>query len=144
VVVPFLFVLIIILQWILLSNLILNQKSEEKSINSNDINLYTALSMFVSAAPRYIDGILDAAESENLTQIEELAAKLSACSNRVQLTGFTEKAKDLIVAARERRPAVVRSLANGLKQTFEQMINSVDSTGLEQRLKLEEASISVA
>jgi hypothetical protein len=132
------------LQWILLSNIILNRKSEEKSINSNDINLYAALSIFVSSGPRYIDCILDAAETEDLLRIEELTAKLSACSGRAQLTGFTEKTKDLIVAARERRSAVVRDLANSLKQTFEQMITSVDSTGLEQRLKLEEASISVA
>lgn len=122
----------------------MNQKDEEKLINFNDINLYTALSMFVNSAPRYIDGILDAAEVEDLTQIEELTAKLSGYSSRAQLTGFTEKTKDLIVAAREQKSAMVKNLANGLKQTFEQMVNSIDSTAIEQKLKIEESSISAA
>jgi len=109
-------------------------------VSSDDINLFTALSVFIRNAPRHIDRIIDAAEMEDLSRVEELAAKLSVCSDMAQLAGFVERAKDIIVAARERKPAVVRNLADGLKQAFEQMINFIDQTAVEQRLELEETS----
>ncbi|MDD5134826.1 MAG: hypothetical protein PHP01_05395 [Phycisphaerae bacterium] len=122
----------------------MNQKREEKLINLDGINLYTALSMFVSAAPRCIDGILDAVEANDLATVEKVATKLMACSNRAQLAGFTEEIKNIVIAAREQKTAVAVNLAEKLKQAFEQMIKSIDSTVLEQRLQIEEFSAVVA
>jgi hypothetical protein len=117
-----------------------NKKKEETLVDSDDINLFTALSVFISNAPRCIDRIIDAAENKDMSRVEELAAKLSVCSDMAQLAGFVERARDIIVAAREQKPAVVKNLADGLKQAFEQIVSFTDSTTFEQRLKLGETS----
>jgi len=117
-----------------------NKKKEEILVDSDDINLFTALSVFIGKAPKYIDRIIDAAEIKDMSRVEELAAKLSVCSDMAQLAGFVERARDIIVAAREQKPAVVKNLADGLKQAFEQIVSFTDSTTFEQRLKLGETS----
>jgi DNA-binding protein len=68
---------------------------------------------------------------------EDLTAKLSMYSLNAQLHGFTEKTKDIMVAAREQRIAKVINLAEELKLTFEQMLNSTNTSEIEQRLKFE-------
>ena len=118
----------------------MNKKKEEILVDSDDINLFTALSVFISNAPRCINRIIDAAEIKDMSRVEELAAKLSVCSDMAQLAGFVERARDIIVAAREQKPAVVKNLADGLKQAFEQIVSFTDSTTFEQRLKLGETS----
>jgi hypothetical protein len=114
-----------------------NKKIKGTLVDSDDINLFTALSVFISKAPRYIDRIIDAADSNDMSRVEELAAKLSVCSDMAQLAGFVERARDIMVAAREQKPAVVKNLAGGLKQAFEQMVNFTGSTVIEQMLALE-------
>jgi hypothetical protein len=78
-----------------------NQNNCEKLTKECDLDLYTALSIFVTNAPKLIDAILDTIETESLAELEELAAKLIRYSNNAQLTGFTERVKNLIIAARE-------------------------------------------
>jgi hypothetical protein len=115
-----------------------NKEKEETLVDSDDINLFTALSVFISNAPRCIDRIIDAAEIKDMSRVEELAAKLSVYSDMAQLAGFVERARDIIVAAREQKPVVVKNLADGLKQAFEQMVSFTDSTTFEQRPEAEE------
>jgi hypothetical protein len=117
-----------------------NEKKEETLVDSDDINLFTALSVFISNAPRCIDRIIDAAEIKDMSRVEELAAKISICSDMAQLTGFVERARDVIVAAREQKPTVVKNLADDMKQALEQMIGSTDSLIGKQRLNLEKIS----
>lgn len=117
----------------------MNEKNKKTLVDSDDINLFMALSVFIKNAPRYIDRIIGAAEIEDMSRVEELAIKLSDCSDMAQLAGFVERARDIIAAAREQKLAVVKNLAESLEQAFEQMINSTGSTTIEQRLALEEA-----
>jgi len=118
----------------------LNKKKEETLVGSVDINLFTALSVFINNMPRCIDRIINAAEIKDMLRVEELAAKLSVCSNTAQLAGFVERARDIMVAAREEKPAVVKNLADGLKQAFEQIASFTDSTIFEQGPEPEETS----
>jgi hypothetical protein len=117
-----------------------NKEKEEILVGSNDINLFTALSVFIRNTPRCINRIIDAAENKDMSRVEELAAKLSVCSDMAQLAGFVERARDIIVAAREQKPAVVKNLADGLKQAFEQIVSFTGSVTIEQRLELKDAS----
>ena len=102
----------------------------EKPVIEKDFDLYTTLSIFVNRAPKIIDNIAKAAESKNLTEMEELAARLITYSNNAQLTGFTEKLKNLIIAGRENNLATIGKHTNSLKDCFAQMVrltNMVDT-----------------
>lgn len=79
----------------------MNSGSSQKTVMPSNINLYTALAIFVNNAPQLIEGILDAAKVEDLLLTEETAAKLSLYSNDAQLTDFTRNVNSLIIAARE-------------------------------------------
>lgn len=118
----------------------MNKENEKITIGSDNINLLTALSVFISNAPRCIDRIIEAAKTEDMSRVEELAAKLSACSDMAQLAGFVERARDIIVASREQKSDVVKNLAAGLKQAFEQIADFADTTKFEQSDESEETS----
>jgi len=107
---------------------LLNLNNCEKLTKECDLDLYTALSIFTANTPKLIDSILDTIETENLTELEELAAKLIRYSNNAQLTGFTERVKNLIVAAREHNISIVKKQADSLKQCFEQMTRTACAT----------------
>lgn len=118
----------------------MNKVKEEILVDSDDINLFTALSVFISNVPRCIDRIIDAVEIEDMSRVEELAAKLSVYSEMAQLAGFVERARDIIVAAREQKSSAVEKLAQGLKQAFEQMISFAGMTTFKQKSESEETS----
>jgi hypothetical protein len=96
----------------------------ETSAETAGLSLYTALSIFTARAPKIINSIAEAAKKENLAQMEELAAKLIAYSNQAQLDGFTDKAKDLVIAAREHKISTLENQVDLLKQHFEQMVKA--------------------
>lgn|GEM_PF-2237914 len=91
------------------------------------MDLYTALSIFVSNAPKLINGICDAAQAGDLAEMEELAAKLIAYSNQAQLVNFAEKVKNLIIAAREQKPSTMENEIDSIRKYFEQMAEKIDS-----------------
>ncbi|MGA2915955.1 MAG: hypothetical protein ABSE89_08030 [Sedimentisphaerales bacterium] len=122
----------------------MNQVKKRKSAGPNDINLYTALAIFVNNASRLIDVILDAAQIEDLSLTEETAARLSLYSDNARLTGFTKNINNLIIAARERKMPVVRSEAEKLREIFEQMTKCTNKTELEKRIALEEKAARIA
>lgn len=124
----------------LLGVIIVNQENRQKSIESNNINLYTALAIFAGTAGQFIDGILDAVEMEDPPKVEKLASRLSICSNGARLAAFTESTNNLITSARERKLSVVRNQAENLRSAFEQMTMSADTAALEQRIILEKKS----
>jgi hypothetical protein len=109
-------------------------ESNQKSTATTNVNLYTALAIFVNNAPQLIDDILDAANAENLRRVEETAAKLSLYSNDAQLTGFRQNVHNLIIAARERKLSVVKSQAEKLKGAFEQLTKFADTVTPEQEI----------
>jgi hypothetical protein len=91
------------------------------------LDLYAALSTFVSTAPKLINGICDAAQAGNLAEMEELATKLISYSNQAQLVSFTEKVKNLIIAAREQKPSTMENEIDSIREYFEQMAEKIDS-----------------
>jgi hypothetical protein len=105
-----------------------------KLMEENDLNLFTALSIFTARAPKIINGIAEAAKEENLTEIEELAAKLIAYSSQAQLTGFTDKAKDLIIAVREHKKDTIDKTVDSLRQCFDQMAKDTNPVTMEQKI----------
>ncbi len=109
----------------------LNQENKQKNVIKNDVNIFTALAIFVNHAPQLIDDILDAAKTHNLSLAEETAARLSLYSNNAQMTGFTKNIHNLIIAAREQKLSVVRTEAEKLKETFEQMTKGADAAAFE-------------
>jgi hypothetical protein len=138
--VPFLFQAVDDIAVELFRVIILNQENKQKLTEPNDIDLYTALAIFINNAPQLIDGILDAAEMEDLLQVEKLTARLSMYSSSAQLAVFTEIANNLIIAVRERKLSIVKNQAEKLRCTFEQMTKSANATAMEQRIALEEKS----
>lgn len=84
-------------------------------------NLYATLSIFVIKAPRLIDCIQEAVQTENMTELEEYAAKLIIYSNNAQLEGFTQRVKNLIIAARENKLHIAEKQVDSLKECFERM-----------------------
>ncbi|MFA5292683.1 MAG: hypothetical protein WC496_06570 [Phycisphaerae bacterium] len=107
---------------------LLNRNNHKNAVKEYNLDLYTALSIFTANAPKLIDTIIDTIETESLTELEDLAAKLIRHSNNAQLTGFTERVKTLIIAARERNIPMVEKQADSLKQCFEQMTRTVRAT----------------
>ena len=116
----------------------MNQENKQKSAGLNDINLYTALAIFVNNASRLINGILDATKAEDLPLAEETAARLSLYSDNARLAGFTRNIRDLIIAAREQKPAVVKDQAEKLREIFDQMTGCANTTAMKQSISLEE------
>jgi hypothetical protein len=100
----------------------LNSGNSQKTAMPGNINLYTALAIFVNNAPQLIEGVLDAAKVEDLLLAEETAAKLSLYSNDAQLTDFTRNVNSLIIAAREQKIPAVKNQAENLRRAFEQII----------------------
>jgi DNA-binding protein len=116
----------------------LNERTEKKLTASNDINLYTAMAIFVDVADRLIDGIFDAAEAEDFPLVEKLAVSLNVYSSSAKLAVFSENAKKLIIAAKQRDLSAVKNEAEKLKCSFGQMIKSADTSVLTQRIGFEE------
>ncbi len=109
----------------------MSQENKQTSVVKNNVSIFTALAIFVNHAPRLIDDILNAAEAHNLSLTEEIATRLSLYSNNAQMIGFTKNIHNLIIAAREQKPSVVRSEAAKLRETFRQMIKGVGITAME-------------
>jgi hypothetical protein len=114
-----------------------------KLSGENNLNLFTALSIFATRAPKIINGITEAAKEENLAEIEALAAKLIAYSNQAQLTGFADKAKDLIIAVREHKKSAIDKNADLLKQYFDQMARDINPVATEQKIEFDNSSSSL-
>jgi hypothetical protein len=70
--------------------------------------------------------------------MEELAAKLIAYSSQAQLTGFTDKVKNLIIVAREQKTDLVEKQVNSLKYCFEQMARVTHATAFDERIEVED------
>jgi len=98
-----------------------SQNDCETLIKQNCLNLYATLAIFTAKAPRLIDCIINAINDENLTELENLATKLIFYSNNAHLNGFSEKVKNLIIAAREHKISAAETLAKSLKQCLGQM-----------------------
>ena len=101
----------------------MNSGSSQKTATPGNVNLYTALAIFVNNAPQLIEGILDAAKVEDLLLAEETAAKLSLYSNDAQLADFTRNVNNFIIAAREQKTSAVKNQAENLRKAFEQIIS---------------------
>jgi len=112
-------------------------KKRYDELGENKLDLYTALSIFVAAAPKLINGICNAIEAKNLAELEYLAAKLIAYSSQAQLTSFTEKVKNLIIAAREQKNDLVEKQIDSLRYCFEQMARITNATALDERIEVE-------
>lgn len=102
----------------------------------SNLDLYTALSIFVSNAPKLINSLCDAAQAGNLAEMEEFAAKLIKYSNDAQLVSFAEKIKNLVIAAREQKIDIMEKQTSSLKQCFEQMAKISKSIGIEEKTEL--------
>lgn len=89
-------------------------------------NLYATLSIFVTKAPKLINSIEEAVNNSNMEEVEDFATKLIIHSNNAQLDGFTQRVKDLIIAARENKLGIVKEHSNSLKAGFKQMTKSVE------------------
>jgi hypothetical protein len=113
-----------------------------KLTDENNLNLFTALSIFAARAPKIINDIAEAAKEENLIEIEELAAKLIAYSNQAQLTGFTNKAKDLVIAAREHKKSIIDKNVDSLRQCFDQMVRNINPATMEQKIEFDNSPAS--
>jgi hypothetical protein len=114
-----------------------------KLTEENNLNLFTALSIFSTRAPLIIGSIIKAAKEENLTEIEELAAKLISFSHQAQLTGFTAKVNDLVIAVREHNKSAIDKNIESLKRCFEQMIGNINPVALDQKLEFDNSSASL-
>jgi len=92
-------------------------------IHNNDTgeNLYTTMSIFVSKAPKLISSIEQAVQAENMIDLEDHAAQLTVYSNNARLEGFTQRIKNLIIAARESKIHIAKEHTNDIKQAFEKM-----------------------
>jgi hypothetical protein len=117
--------------------------NNEKAAEVNCVNLLTALSIFSTRTPLIIGSITKAVKEENLTEIEELAAKLISYSNQAQLTGFTAKAKDLVIAVRERNKSAIDKNIESLKRCFEQMTGDINPLTLDQKLEFDNSPASL-
>ncbi len=93
-------------------------------IHNNDTgeNLYTTMSIFVGKAPKLISSIEQAIQAENMIDLEGHAAQLIVYSNKARLEGFTQRIKNLIIAARENKIHIAKEHINDIKQSFEKMI----------------------
>jgi hypothetical protein len=98
----------------------------EDTINKG-LNLYTTLSIFVVKAPKLIDSIEEAVNAENMEELEDQATKLIVFSNNAQLEGFTERVKNLIIAARENKIHIAKQHTASLKESFEKMTRMASS-----------------
>ena len=113
-----------------------------KLTEENNLNLFTALSIFAARAPKIINDIAEAAKEENLTEIEELVAKLIAYSSQAQLTGFTDKAKDLVIAVRESKKTAIDENIDSLRQYFDQMARNINPATMEQKIEFDNSPAS--
>jgi hypothetical protein len=89
-------------------------------------NLYATLSIFVNKAPKLIDLIEDAVNKSNMEEVENHATKLIIHSSNAQLDGFTQRVKDLIIAARENNLSILKEHSSSLKSGYKQMTKSVE------------------
>ncbi|HBG27582.1 MAG: hypothetical protein A2Y10_15910 [Planctomycetes bacterium GWF2_41_51] len=104
-----------------------NLQNTEPLTNDNNLNLYATLSIFVTKAPRLMDCIQETIKSENITELEEYAAKLIIFSDNAQLEGFTQRVKNLIIAARENNFHIAEKEVESLRESFEKMTKMVCS-----------------
>ena len=86
------------------------QNSNEVLTKEKGLNLYTTLSIFTVKAPKLINAIEEAATAENMEEIEDHATKLIVYSNNAQLEGFTQRIKNLIIAARENKIHIAQDI----------------------------------
>jgi hypothetical protein len=114
----------------------------EMLTGENNLNLFAALSIFTTNAPKLIDGIIKASKEENLAKIEELAAKLISCSSPAQMSSFTDTAKNLIIAVREHNKSTIDKIVDSLMQNFEQMVRDINPVALEQKMEFDNSSAS--
>jgi Fic family protein len=96
--------------------------------NSTDMNLFTTMAIFVSKAPKLIGYIEQAVEVENMEALEDHAAQLIVYSDNARLEGFTQRIKNLIIAARENKIHTAKEHANDIKQSFEKMTKPAEIT----------------
>jgi hypothetical protein len=108
-------------------------------MEGNDLDLYTALSIFATNAPKLINDLFEAAKAENHEEMEELAAELITYSSQAQLTEFTNRIKNLIIAVREHDLSKAEQETDSLRQCFEQMIQKIDSIIPITKIELQEA-----
>jgi hypothetical protein len=94
--------------------------------NSIVMNLYTTMSIFVGKAPKLIEHIEQAVEAENMEALENHAAQLIVYSDNARLEGFTQRIKNLIIAARENKIHTAREHTIDIKQAFEKMTNPTE------------------
>lgn len=95
-------------------------------MNSADINLYTTMSIFVSKAPQLINHIERAIIAENMKLVEDHAAQLIAYSSNANLEGFSQRIKNLIIAARENKPHTAETLTADIKLSFEKLTKPME------------------
>ncbi len=92
---------------------------------SGQLNLYAALSIFVNKAPWLIENIRQAAADEDMNLLEEYATRLIVYSNNARLDGFTQRIKNVIIAARENKIHAAKTICSSLTESFEKMTQIV-------------------
>jgi hypothetical protein len=103
------------------------QKGIDVGTIDRGLNLYATLSIFVVKAPKLIDSIEGAVNEENMEELENHATKLIVYSNDAQLEGFTQRVKNLIIAARENKIHLVKQHTASLKESYEKMTKMASS-----------------
>jgi len=116
----------------------------QKPAEPNNVDLYTALAMFVSNAPRLIERIFNACETENLLLAEETAEKLNLYSCNARLTGFSKNINNVIIAARERNLPTVQSETKKLREIFDQMTKYANKMVLEKGTPPQENAVRIS
>ncbi|MEN6383797.1 MAG: hypothetical protein ABFD79_01210 [Phycisphaerales bacterium] len=84
-------------------------------------NLYATMTIFTAKAPKLINSIEEAVNSKSMGELEDLATKLIVYSNNAQLEGFTQRVKNLIIAARENKIQTAKQHSDSLKECFQKM-----------------------
>lgn len=92
-------------------------------------------------APKLINSICNKIETKSLAEVEWLAAKLATYSRKAQLTSFADKAKNLIIAAREQEIDLAKKHADSLRYSFEQMAKAIHATEFDKRTEVEDSRV---
>ncbi|OQA02135.1 MAG: hypothetical protein BWY69_01184 [Planctomycetes bacterium ADurb.Bin401] len=100
-------------------------ENNDSVTNDCNLNLFATLSIFVAKAPGLMDCMNDSLAAQNITELEEYAAKLITLSNNADLEGFSERIKYLIIAAREKRLQEAVQQLESLKECFHKMTRMV-------------------
>lgn len=101
-------------------------KNNKILTNESNLNLFATLSIFVSKVPGLLVNIQKSVTEQNITDLEEYAAKLIIFSDNAQLEGFTERVKNLIIAARENKFHIAEGQLIAMKECFEKLTKTVN------------------